>query len=184
MTANANATNHTANHKPKMTYRVADHALTLDGVTAYYDATLERWAREFDDTPYAVTSARMEVKQSKGGARVTVCVVPANLPSNGIYLTTNSTCSIDCRKLANAYVKRWEKLDAKGEKPARAPQSSERKCAQSVNRYASAAVKRGADGKALRTAVVNFLSVKCFDYEVQRADVLPLLKPEVRGMAS
>ena len=82
--------------------------LTRKGVAAYHDATIDDFVAAFAGTLCAIDHANAEVTHSaKNGDRYRIVITSANYGT--FYLTTNSTASIDWRKIARKYVDKCEK---------------------------------------------------------------------------
>ena len=97
-----------------MNRRNAFDATTEKAANAALDIIVAMFAIGFDGTAYEVKDVRCEtVTSKKGVSTLRVVVVPAHLDSKGIYLTCNTTASLDMTKLATNYVKRWDKLYSK-----------------------------------------------------------------------
>lgn len=183
------------NAAPRKSYKLTAGdtlaALTLDGVTAYYAETLEQWARGFAGTAYAVKSAETARKCNKRGDYIEVVVKTVNYGT--VHITTNSTTSVDYRRLTASYVKKCDNRAARAANKSagsgrRAPMSDVKRAAQAVNRYAAAAVKR-LDGdkrmnEKVRTMVTNHLSSVCVERDVNRADVVAALNDATRAFVS
>ncbi|MBQ3339821.1 MAG: hypothetical protein IJG82_09580 [Atopobiaceae bacterium] len=186
---------HAHNAQAKKTYKLcADDMLariTLSGVNAYYAATLDEWSSAFDGSAYAIISAQTVVKDNKRGKYLEVVVKSANFGT--LHITTNSTTSIDYRRLTASYVKRCDKRADKSSTGTpntgrRAPMSDVKRAAQAVNRYAAAAVKR-LDGdkrmhEKVRTLVVNKISSECVERDVNRDEVIAALNDKTRAFVS
>lgn len=183
------------NAAPRKSYKLTAGdtlaALTLDGVTAYYAETLEQWANGFAGTPYEIKHAETARKCNKRGDYIEVVATTANYGK--IHITTNSTTSIDYRRLATSFVRKCDNRAARAANKSansgrRAPMSDVKRAAQAVNRYAAAAVKRldGDDKRnaKLRTMVTNHLSSVCVERDVNRADVVAALNDATRAFIS
>ena len=165
--------------------------LTYDGVDAYYAETLQTWAACFAGTAYEVKSTETVCKQGKSGVVLSVVVKTAN--HGTVYLTTNSTTSIDYRRLTDSYVKRCDKRAEKSANKSagsgrRASMSDVKLAARAVDSYARAAVKRLQGDEKLndkmRTMVTNYISAVCVERDVERADVLAALNDKTLAAIS
>lgn len=166
MNANANANN----SKTRKTYVFTNNnsafgKLNFAGVQAFFDVTLDGFKNAYEGTDLAISSIDYRVKTRKDGKRLMqVCIVPANLNSKGIYLTTNTTASIDLNKIGAKYAAQWARLAAKNE-AANTPESiakretaaKTRKLRASARAYLKSLVKHGIDEATAQNLADDYL---------------------------
>lgn len=166
MNANANANN----SKTRKNYVFTNDnstlgKLNLAGVQAFFDVTLDGFKNAYEGTDLAIASIDYRVKTRKDGRKLMqVCIVPSNLNSNGIYLTTNTTASIDLNKIGAKYAAQWARLAAKNE-AANTPEAiakretaaKTRKLRASARAYLKSLVKHGIDEDTAQTLADNYL---------------------------
>lgn len=138
---------------------------TETGVSFYFAAALPLFVGCYDGTDYAIKSADYVTKTRKDGRRILqVKIVPANLKSNGIYVTTSTTAAIDLRKVGANYEKQFNRLVAKNAAANTPDAIAKREVAEKTRKLRAQAraylrnlLKHGMDEQRAQDAADDFL---------------------------